>query len=438
MRRVLLLLMLVTAFILSFFPVQANVDQANVYVIPIKNDITSGLYAYLNRAISTAEENKADLIIFDMDTNGGIVDSAVNIANRILKTDIRTITFVNSRSISAGSFIALHTDEIFMTPNATMGASAIIDQSGNTAGDKAESFWIAAMTGAAKQKNRNPKIAEAMVDGDVDLPELKKKGDLLTLTADNALKVGYAEGIVKDIDELLESIGFQNAAIHTVPQTFSDHLAQFITNPIVIPILLSIASIGLVVELYSPGFGLPGIMGISSLLLFFYGHYISGLAGYESLILFIIGVLLIILEFFIAGGIAGILGILAILASIIFAGTDIIYMIISVFISIFLAIIVIIIMLKVFDKRMKFFRRLILTDATTSEKGYVSNVNRLDLIGKKGIAQTDLRPAGIVLVDDEKLDVVADGTFIEKGSKIKIIKTEGTRIVVRKIRNEEE
>ncbi|CAM3945588.1 NfeD family protein [Lederbergia lenta] len=433
MRKLLVVICILAAGLISLLPVQASGDEANVYVIPIKDDVEKGLNAYLDRAIRTAEENNADLIIFDMNTPGGAVDAARDIGNRITKTDVKTVTFVNSWAISAGSYIALHTDEIYMTPNAVMGASAVINQQGNTAGEKAESMWLAAMEAAAKQSGRDPDIAKAMAKGDIDLPELKAKGDLLTLSSDQALKVGYSEGTVKNMDELLERLGYPDANFQTVKSTFAESFARLITNPVVVPILLSIASLGLVLELYSPGFGLPGGMGISALLLFFYGHYAAGLAGYESMILFILGVILIVAEFFLPGGIAGLLGVVAVIGSILMAGGNVVHMAISIIIALFLASVSIIIMVKVFGKRMNIFKRLILTDSTSTESGYVSNVNRLELIGREGITVTALRPSGTVNVDDERLDVVAEGGFIEKDIAVKVVKVEGSRIVVREI-----
>lgn len=414
-------------------PAQASNDGANVYVIPIKDDVEKGLNAFIDRAIRTAEEGKADLIIFDMNTPGGAVDAARDIGNRISKTDVPTVTFVNSWAISAGSYIALHTDKIYMTPNAVMGAAAVINQQGNTAGEKAESMWLAAMEGAAKQGGRDPDIAKAMANGDIDLPDLKKKGDLLTLESDQALKVGYSEGTVKNTDELLQKLGYPDANIHTVESTFAESFARFITNPVVVPILLSIASLGLVLELYSPGFGLSGGMGISALLLFFYGHYTAGLAGYESMVLFILGIVLIVAEFYLPGGIAGLLGAVAIIGSILMAGGNIVHMAISIIIALFLAVLSIIIMVKVFGKRMNIFKRLILTDSTNTESGYVSNVNRLELIGREGMTVTALRPSGTAKVDDERLDVIAEGSFIESNTAVKVIKVEGSRIVVREL-----
>lgn len=255
----------------------------------------------------------------------------------------------------------------------------------------------------------------------------------MTLESDQALKVGYSEGTVKNTDELLQKLGYPDANIHTVESTFAESFARFITNPVVVPILLSIASLGLVLELYSPGFGLSGGMGISALLLFFYGHYTAGLAGYESMVLFILGIVLIVAEFYLPGGIAGLLGAVAIIGSILMAGGNIVHMAISIIIALFLAVLSIIIMVKVFGKRMNIFKRLILTDSTNTESGYVSNVNRLELIGREGMTVTALRPSGTAKVDDERLDVIAEGSFIESNTAVKVIKVEGSRIVVREL-----
>ncbi|MGE8206199.1 NfeD family protein [Heyndrickxia sp. NPDC080065] len=420
------------AVIVSFLPANASGSNETVVVIPIEQEIEKGLYAFLKRAIHTAEEKNADLIVFDINTPGGTVDAASDIGGLFNSTNIKKIAFINNKAISAGAYISFFADEIYMVPSGTMGAAAIIDQKGNAAGEKAESYWRAAMNGAAKQNGRDPLYAEAMVDKNIDLPQLNaKKGELLTLTADQALKVGYSEGTVKNLNDLLNKVGFQNANIEHIDVSFAEKVARFLTNPIVVPILLSIASLGLVIELYSPGFGIPGTMGITALLLFFYGHLVAGLAGYESLILFIIGIILIIAEFFLPGAIAGVLGVSAIIGSLLMAGGNIMYMGISILIALLVAVIGIIIMVKVLGKRMKLFKKMVLSDSTSTEEGYVSNVNRIELLGRIGVTITPLRPAGTITIDDERIDVVSEGAFIENGQQVKVIKVEGSRIVVR-------
>lgn len=417
-------------------PYTTNAKEKVVYVVPIEETVEKGLLAFLERAVQEAEEANAEAIIFDVNTPGGAVDAAGGIGKLLTGTDLKTVAFVNKQALSAGAYISLNTDEIYMVPGSTMGSAAIIDQQGNTAGKKAESYWFAAMKSAAVESGRDPIYAQAMADESIDLPELGAgKGKLLTLTAEQALEVGYSEGTVKNLDDLLEKLGYDNADIRNVNETFAEKLARFITHPVVIPILLTIGSLGLVLELYSPGFGLPGLAGLSALLLFFYGHLVAGLAGFETIILFALGIGLILLEFFLPGGIAGAVGFLAVIASFFIASDNIVHMGISLLIAISASILLSILMIRVFGKRMKLFKRIILTDSTSTEKGYVSNKNRLELIGVEGITLTPLRPSGTILVEDERIDVVSEGAFISKDTRVRVIKTEGSRIVVREVKN---
>jgi membrane-bound serine protease (ClpP class) len=410
-----------------------------VYVVPVEREVEKGLFAFLKRAIETAEKDGAKVIIFDINTPGGVVDAAGEIGQLIANTDVKTVAFVNPKALSAGAFISLHADEIYMVPNGTMGSAAIIDQSGNTADKKAVSYWLAAMEGAAERSGRDPIYALAMADESIELPELGvEKGELLTLTADQALKVGYSEGTVQHFDDLLRELGLEKATVQTVEESFAEKLARFITHPIIVPILLTIGSLGLVLELYSPGFGVPGFMGLTSLLLFFYGHVVAGLAGYEVLILFIIGVGLIIAEFFLPGGVAGTLGLISILVSILLSGGSIIQMGISLLIAIVLSIVTMVVMVKVFGRKIRFFSKIILKDSTNTELGYVSNVNRIDLLGKVGLTLTPLRPAGTIVVNDERLDVVTEGGYIGAQQQVKIVKVEGSRVVVRRVEEQEQ
>lgn len=435
-RQMISMGLILLAVIIFILPEKGLSKQESVYVVPLEDTVEKGLYHFLKRAVTTAEQEGAETVVFEVHTPGGAVDAAGEIAKLLSNTEVKTVAYINYNALSAGAYISLYADEIYMAPNGSMGAAAIIDQQGNTAGKKAESMWFTAMENAAKHSGRDPIYALAMADEDVDLPEYgAKKGDLLTLSADEALEVGYAEGIVSNMDELLSTLGYSEADVFNVNETFAEKFARFITNPIVVPILLSIGSLGLVLELYSPGFGIPGFMGISALLLFFYGHLVAGLAGYETIIMFLLGVGLIIAEFFVPGGILGILGAGSIVVSIFLAAENVKYMAMSMLLAVFIAILGSIIMLKVFGKKMKFWRKLILTDATTTESGYVSNQNRLELIGVEGYTLTDLRPAGTVVVDDERIDVVSEGGFIAKNVKVKIVKVEGSRIVVREIKN---
>lgn len=403
-----------------------------VYIIPVENDVERGLEAFITRTTKEAVEENADHIIFEINTPGGRVDSAGEIATILQDLDITTTSYIVNEALSAGSYIALNTDNIYMKPHATLGASGVINEDGTAADKKAQSAWIARMTEAAKSKGRDPKYAEAMADKDIDIPEYNApKGEFLTLGSTSAIEVGYAEGIVDHRVALLDELNLSEATIVETKPTASEQIASFLTNPVVIPILLSVASLGLIVELYSPGFGVPGTMGIVALILFFYGHVIAGLAGMEAVILLLIGIGLIIAEFFVSGGILGLFGAGAVIGSLFLAGYDISHMSLSISIAFIVAVIVGIVLFKFIGLEKGFFRHIVLRDRTTTELGYVSSANRLELIGLEGVTLTALRPAGTALFDKERIDVVSEGGFVEKDSEVKVVQVEGARIVVR-------
>lgn len=428
----LLLLSLMFVFIIPFSSVDANVDK--VYRVPIKGEVEKGLFAFLQRSFTEAEEAGAKTLILQIDTPGGFTDAAGEIAKLMEenKDKMEIIAFINDKALSAGAFIALHADQIYMTPSGTIGASQVIEGSGKAADVKAHSAWVAHMKSAAESSDRNPDYAIAMAEPKIDMKEYRApKGELLTLTAKEAEEVGYSEGTVRTFNDLLMKIGMENAEVVSTEVSFSEGLARFITNPVVVPILLSIAGLGLVLELYSPGFGVPGTMGIVALLLFFFGHLIAGFAGYETLIVFLVGVGLIVLEFFVAGGIAGALGALAVVGSIIMAGGNPMYMAYSVLIAIAVAVSGMVIIMRFFGKRLHLLNKMVLMDATDTESGYVSNENRLELLGKKATTITPLRPSGTVELDGERIDVVSEGSYVDRGKHVMIVKVEGSRIVVR-------
>nr|WP_256521343.1 nodulation protein NfeD [Halobacillus sp. A5] len=412
--------------------VHADGEGEQVYVIPVESTVERGMTAFLERTTSEALENGADHIIFEIDTPGGRVDAAGAIGELLQDLDIPNTAYITSQAYSAGSYIALNADQIYMKQQATIGASGVINSDGTAADKKAQSAWISSMVAAAESNDRDPVYARAMADSSVDLPDYgAPEGEFLTLGPNQAEEVGYAEGIVQDRVELLSELGLSEAKVVENNPTPAENFARFLTNPVVIPILLSVASIGLVVELYSPGFGIPGTMGAISLVLFFYGHIVAGLAGYEAIILLILGIGLIIAEFFVSSGILGIAGIVAIVTSLMLSSADMGQMAMSIGIALIVTIVVSIILFKTIGLERGFFKRVILSDATSTEKGYVSSVTRLELIGLQGETITPLRPAGTAVFDNERLDVVSEGSFIRANQPVVIVKTEGSRIVVR-------
>ncbi|PIC72071.1 hypothetical protein CSV77_02355 [Sporosarcina sp. P16b] len=437
-RSVFLLILFIGTIALPF--IHSDAAETKVYRVPLHQEVEKGLHAFLQRSFKEAKAEGAETIVLDIDTPGGFVDAADQIA-KLMKTtdDVKIIAFINDRALSAGAFLALYADEIYMTPNGSIGAAQVIDGSGNAAETKANSYWLAQMKNAAKHSGRDPQYALAMANPDIDLPDLRaQKGELLTLTADEAEQVKYSEGTVATFDELLKKLDLEGAKVISTTETFAEKMARFITHPVVVPILLSVASLGLIVELYSPGFGVPGSMGLTALFLFFYGHTVAGLAGYETLLLFLLGVALIIAEFFVAGGIAGIFGILAIIGSILLAGTNLAFMAISVLIAIAVACIGVVVIMKFFGKKLHLLNKIILMDTMDTESGYVSNKNRNELLQKVATTITPLYPSGVAELDGERIDVVSEGRYIESGKQVVVVAVEGFRIVVREKKEEEQ
>lgn len=434
MRGVLLLL-----FSFLFFIPSISASGAEIFRIPLHNEVEKGLHAFLHRAFEEAEEAGAEVIILDIDTPGGFVDSAQDIAKLMDEVPIKTIAFINDDALSAGAFLALHADEIYMVPSGRIGAAAVIEGSGNAAETKANSAWRTAMIQAAESSNRNPQYALAMADEKVDLPEYRaESGELLTLSAKEAIEVGYSEGTIASFEKLIKHLDLADATVTSVNETFAEKVARFITDPFIVPILLSIASLGLIIELYSPGFGVAGTMGLIAIALFFFGHTVAGLAGYESIIIFLIGVAFIIAEFFLPGAIAGLVGLALVIVSILLAGGNVVHMGIAVLIALVVAIVGMVIIVKFFGKKVKIFNKMILKDATDTAHGYVSNVNRYELVGKLAQSMTPLRPSGTIMLEGERIDAVTEGGYVDAGKTVEIIKVEGSRTVVREIKKGEE
>lgn len=413
----------------------AEGDEKLVYFVPVEQEVERGLEAFLRRSLTEAESEGADHVVFEINTPGGLVNAAGNIAKLLRESAIPTTAYITKDALSAGAYISLNSDQIVMAPGSRMGAAAVIDQQGNTADDKAVSAWLADMKASAELNGRDPLYALAMADPDIDLPEYGAgKGELLTLTASQAIEVGYAEAIADDREALLDYLELGNAEVKEIEITFAERIARFVTHPIVVPILLSIGSIGLVLELYSPGFGIPGFMGAGALLLYFFGHAIAGFAGWETFILLAAGIGLILFEVLTPGfGFFGIAGIIAVIVSVVLSSSlSLENSVLSIAITFVLTVIASILYIKYFGYK-GFLKKLVLQDATSTEKGYVSNETKEEIVGRIGKTVTPLRPSGTAVFDDDRYDVVSEGGYIEQGKDVVIIHSQGSRIVVREV-----
>jgi len=412
-----------------------------VYVIPAKQNIENGLYAFLKRAYGEAESAKAERIVLEIDTLGGLVTTAGDIGRLIRESKVPTTAFVRGKAVSAGTYIALNADQIVMQPSSSIGAAAVVDGSGELVDNpKIVSYWTSEMMNAAKLNGRDPAIAAAMVDPGqaIDLPKLgkkKNKGEILTLSTDEAVKAGYADHVASSVEETIEWLGLQDRQVVTMSQTPAERIAGWLTRPDVMTVLLIVGIAGIAIELLVPGFGVPGIAGLIAFGLYFFGHYIAGFAGAESIALFAAGVVLLILEVFVPSfGILGILGVSALAGGVVTAAFDTGSALQSLLFAFVIAALLTAIAAKAFHKR-GVWNRFILRDRFTKEEGYIPAPSKETLLGQEGESLTPLRPAGTALIGGERVDVVTSGGFIAAGRRVKVLKVEGTRVVVGEVQD---
>jgi membrane-bound serine protease (ClpP class) len=406
----------------------------SVYLIPVKQGIEQGLFKFMERAFMEAETNEADAIVLEIDTPGGEINAAGSIGKLIREAKLPVVALIVDEAFSAGTYIALNADTIVMTPGSVMGSAAPIDLTGNMAEEKIVSGWSKKMTAAAKLNGRDEKIAEAMVNPNVEIPGLSPKGSILSLDARSAQKVGYADFLADHLDDALEQTGYAGASVVSVEPNIGEKVARLVTNPLITPILLTIGLAGVAMEVLIPGFGIPGVVGVGSFGLYFFGHYIAGFADWLHIVLFVLGVILLLIEILVPGfGIFGAIGVVSIMSGIVMAAYDTGYGLQSLGIAFLVTLVVSFFVIKYFGHR-GIWNKFILRNQQKNEQGYTSSKNMENLLGKEGTAETTLRPSGTAILEGEPVDVVTEGSYIEKGSPIKVVRVEGTRVVVRQIK----
>lgn len=422
---------------------------AIVYVAPVEGIIDLGLAPFVQRVLDEATAAGAAAAILEINTFGGRVDAAVQIRDALLNARIRTVAFVNKRAISAGALIGLAAETIVMSGGGTLGAATPV-QGGAPGADalpvseKSVSYVRKEFRATAESRKRPPLIAEAMVDADVAILGVIDKGKLLTLTTDEALKHRVADFRADTLESALEQLGLGGAEVRRAAPNWAENLVRFLTHPVISSLLISMAMLGILIEIRTPGFGVPGALGVVSLGLFFWGHWLVQLAGWEELLLAVAGVVLLVLEVLVIPGFgaAGILGIVAIAASLVLSlvgpGDTLTFIVEAagrVVFALLFALLASLILLR-FLPRLPFGRRLILARGLASAQGYASAPESdARLLGRKGRASSPLHPAGIAVIDGRRVDVVSEGELIDAGHFIEVTRVDGNRIVVRQIAN---
>lgn len=404
--------------------VQASI--APVVVMEIRGEIDAGQTALVFKALKEAEAKKAGALLIEIETFGGQVDAAVKIRDLISDSKLQTICYVKNRAWSAGALVAISHRHIAMAPGGTIGAAEPIPTTEKTvAAVRAEFAATATKTG------RNPKVAEAMVDKSLGFEKYAQPGKILSLTAPQAVEVGYADLVAADRSEVLKHYGLQDAPIITVSIGWAERLAGWLSDPMVKSALVGIIFLAVMTEVKTAGTGVAGLIGIVATALFFGSQWITGVATWVEVLLFLVGLILLAIEFFVPGfGIFGIAGIASILFSLFMTlggGIGALNVMAG---GIVLALVGFFILLRYLPSS-RLWNRLVLKAELKTDQGYVSSENLSGLIGQEGVVLTFLRPAGTVRIGEQVYDVVSEGRFVEPGATVRVLSVHGNRIVVR-------
>ncbi len=417
-----------------FSPAAETSDQMTVVVIEISGTIDPGTNSYVKHAFEVAEQEDAAAVILQLDTPGGFISSAESIRRSIDEYEGPIYAFVNPKALSAGAYLALAADEIHMVPGSTIGAAEPRLLGVGEVDEKELSAWEKEMASMAERQGRDPQIASAMVRRGIVIDDLVDEGILLTLTAGEALEVGYSESTVNSLEAVLQETDLENARVISVETRAADALVSWTTNPVVGTLLLMIGLGGLILEVLSAGFGVAGVIGLAAFALYFGGNIAAGMAEYWVLILFVFGIAMLLVEAFMPGlGIFGATGLISTLASIVLAAVSVQTGLIMLLVALVLSAAFSVFAFRYFASRGA-LRHIILSEEEKADQGYVAPRDQSKLTGKEGIAVTSLRPSGTAEIEGKRVDVVSEGSFVPAGEKLVVERVEGVRVIVRPLK----
>ncbi len=436
MKRILTVITMLSLAVCAF----AGDSLAVFYRIRLDMDIDKAAQRKVVTGLQKAMEADADVVLLDLDTYGGAVDAADSIRSAILRYEKPVVAYVNMQAASAGALISIACDSIYMKTGSSIGAATVVDQSGNVMPDKYQSFMRGMMRSTAQAKGRNPEIAEAMVD----------TAGVLSLTPEEAVNVGYCEGIYENEVEVAEAVCGDNGFIIRNMEddmTWIDRLIQFLLNPLLQSIFMMMIIGGIFVEIRTPGIGLPLVTAIVGALLYFAPAYVGHLAEHWEILMFVIGLILIGLEIFVIPGfgVCGISGIIIVVISLALAMVDnvefhrwdgtfslepvlmplgivIISSAAAVFGSVWLV-------RKLYPTRT--FDHIALRQEMKASEGFTGVVSGLEtLVGETVEVFTDMRPSGKVKTSDGRVleATLKFGGFASKGQPLKVLSAEQGRL----------
>lgn len=429
--------------LLSWIPL---LGQQKVMTMEIDDVIDPRMNRYTELALDHATETGADIVIIKMDTYGGAVNDADEIRTRILEFPKPIWVFINKNAASAGALISIACDSIYMASGSSIGAATVVTQDGSAAPDKYQSYMRSIMRSTAEATGRDPQIAEAMVDEDIEIEGITREGEVLTFSTSEAIKYGFCEAEAGSVEEVLAEADVDDYVIEEFRLSGAEKVIRVFLNPVISGILILVILGGIYFELQTPGVGFPLLAAVTAALLYFVPYYLNGLAENWEIVIFIVGLALLALEIFVIPGfgIAGIGGLVLTIGSLIlvmlnndvldfsFVDSAEIFHAVAAILAGLMGSIILMFFGGVRLTSTRFFQKIALQSVQDKLEGYTSNFKEQSLLGKTGKAYTVLRPSGKVIIDNILYDAYTRGDYIQKNEEILVVSEEGTSLKVRR------
>jgi membrane-bound serine protease (ClpP class) len=480
--------------VLAQDPVAEREKFSKTVAIRIEGPITGLTEQFMRTSLEASRKIGADLILLEINSPGGLLDSSLNIAHALRDIEFaKTIAYVPDEAISGGAIIALGCDEIWLGEFGQIGDAGPIafgmDGQFRHAPEKIRSYLVQQVRQLAEAKKRPPAIAEAMVEmnttvykvlrqpgGEVwylneqelkslaDPTKFEKKESVLEARKDTFLTVGgqravelmLAKGIVKQPPELLKEIG-SDEPVKFFHVRWIERLVYFLNNPFVTFLLLAIGLIALYIEFSMPGIGLGSLVSIACFGVFFWSHFLGGTAGWLEVMILVLGIAFILGEIFVfpGFGVAGISGFLLVFVALIMSLQDYgwpkditqwrgtargLSMVLGAFFIVTFAILA----LMRYAKMMPAFLGMALEPPSAEEVAPVDSLltanasnfehvagSNFPAIGEVGIAESILRPSGKARFGNSSVDVLTEGDFVEAGTKVRVVRHQSYAVIVR-------
>ena len=422
------------------------ISRKQALVLNIRSEIDPRMSRYVLLGLERAQEDDIDYVLIDMDTYGGALNDADDIRTRLLEFEKPVYVFIDKDAASAGALISIACDSIYMAPGGSIGAATVVNGgSGEAAPDKYQSYMRSIMRSTAEANGRNPKIAEAMVDENLEVDSVSQAGSVITFSTSEAIQYGFCEAKVSSLDEIMERTGVADYELTVFEISSTEKVIAFFLNPFLSGILILIVIGGIYFELQTPGVGFPILAAIVALTLYLVPHYLNGLAENWEIAALFVGTVLIALEVLVIPGfgVAGIAGLVLTVGSLTMImlnnenfdfffvdPTDIVQAAATTLAGMLGG------MLLLFFGGARLtntqaFRRVSLQHTQARSEGYIAKAPTAVLIGKEGEAFTILRPSGKVMIDDELYDAYTRGDYIERGARVIVLSDEGSSLRVK-------